>query len=262
LKPTRTASKPGTAAAPTPGTAAAPTPGRAAAPRVPTHQKTAQQIPTAHLPQAADVGTRGAAALPGGRIPRDFFRRDPVACARELIGCELVWNGCAGLIVETEAYAALGDEACHTFARPSARDFIARHPAGTAYVYFNYGMYWLLNVLVKGGPADGFVLLRAIEPTRGLDTMTARRNAGRKSPITQPHALCSGPGKLCIALSIDGRDHGRDLCAAPGLGFHRPAAPVEVVTDVRIGISRATHLPWRFLARESLHVSVKPTADR
>ncbi len=196
------------------------------------------------------------------RLFHAFFRRDPVTCARELIGCELVWNDCAGVIVETEAYAALGDEACHTFARPSARDFIARHQAGAAYVYFNYGMYWLLNVLVKGGSEDGFVLFRAIAPTRGMDAMKARRDAARKSPVTETRALCSGPGKLTVALGIDGRDHGRDLCAEAGIGFHQPAEAVEVITDVRIGISRAAHFPWRFLARESLHVSVKPVAAR
>jgi len=199
---------------------------------------------------------------PRARLGHDFFRRDPLVCARELIGCELVWGDCAGLIVETEAYAALGDEACHTFARPSARDFIAHHEAGDAYVYFNYGMYWLLNVLVKGGTEDGFVLFRALEPTRGIDTMTARRSAGKRAPITQPHALCSGPGKLTIALGIDGRDHGRDLCAEPGIGLRRPPVPVQVVTDLRVGISKAAHLPWRFLARESLFVSVKSAVAR
>ena len=94
-------------------------------------------------------------------LSRTFFQRDPLTCAQELIGCELVWNSCAGLIVETEAYAAVGDEAAHTFTRPSARAFVADHQAGAAYVYFNYGMYWLFNVLVKGGAADGFVLIRA-----------------------------------------------------------------------------------------------------
>ena len=91
----------------------------------------------------------------------------PLECARALIGCELSWNDCAGLIVETEAYAVINDEACHTFSRPSTRAFVERHPAGTAYVYLNYGVHWLLNVLVKGGPEDGIILIRALEPTRG-----------------------------------------------------------------------------------------------
>lgn len=195
-------------------------------------------------------------------LDRSFFQRDPVTCARELIGCELVWGSCAGTIVETEAYAAIHDEACHTFARPSARTFVEKHPPGAAYVYFNYGMYWLLNVLVKGGTEDGFVLFRAIEPTRGLAAMQRRRVANRKA--TGGHlkstALCSGPGKLAMALGVDGRDHGRDLCAKETVGFRSASQPVGVVTDVRIGISKAAHLPWRFLAHGSEFVSVRAAA--
>ena len=189
-------------------------------------------------------------------IERAFFQRDPVTCARELIGCELVWKGCAGIVVETEAYAAVNDEACHTFARPSARAFVEKHRAGAAYVYFNYGMYWLLNVLVKGGSEDGFVLFRAIEPVRGAAAMTRRRLAHRQTKLAHPRMLCSGPGKLALALGVDGRDHGRDLCAAKTIGFRAPAEPVEVVADVRVGISKAAHLPWRFLQRDSAFVSV------
>ena len=185
-------------------------------------------------------------------IARPFFQRDPLTCAREMIGCELVWNDCAGIIVETEAYFAIGDEACHTFARPSARAFVENHDAGAAYVYFNYGMYWLLNVLVKGGSADGFVLFRAIEPTRGIEAMTLRRRSNLK-----PTALCSGPGKLTMALGVDGSDHGRDLCRVKSAGFRAAARSVEVVADVRVGISKAAHLPWRFLLRGSQFVSVK-----
>ena len=191
-------------------------------------------------------------------LKREFFQRDPVTCARELIGCELVWNECAGIIVETEAYAALNDEACHTFARPSARAFVEKHRAGDAYVYFNYGMHWLLNVLVKGGAEDGFVLLRALEPTRGLDEMQCRRSVKRKSASSKATALCSGPGKLAMALAVDGRDHGRDLCSTDEIGFREPPQTIEVAIDVRIGISKAAHLPWRFLAHGSEFLSVKP----
>ena len=189
-------------------------------------------------------------------LPRTFFQRDPVTCARELIGCALVWKGCAGIVVETEAYAAVNDEACHTFARPSARVFVEKHAAGAAYVYFNYGMHWLLNVLVKGGSEDGFVLIRAIEPVRGVAAMTRRRNANRKSAISNRQSLCSGPGKLALALGVDGRDHGRDLCTGKTVGLRAPTHPAEVVADVRIGISKAAHLPWRFLLRDSPFVSV------
>ena len=198
-------------------------------------------------------------------LERSFFQRDPVICARELIGCELVWKGCAGIVVETEAYAAVNDEACHTFARPSARAFVAKHQEGAAYVYFNYGMYWLLNVLVKGGAEDGFVLIRAIEPTRGIEEMTRRRIGNSKSSIQNSkllRSLCSGPGKLAMALGVDGRDHGRDLCRLKTVGFRPPPLPVEVAADVRIGISKAAHLPWRFLLRGSEYVSKEPGCPR
>lgn len=186
-------------------------------------------------------------------LPRSFFQRDPLTCARELVGCELVWGACAGTIVETEAYSVIGDEACHAFLRPSARQFIADHVAGTAYVYLNYGIHWLLNVLVKGGSEDGFVLLRALEPTRGIAAMEARRRQAAR------RALCSGPGKLAQAFGISGADHGRDLCLGRDVGFRAAVTPVRIDEDVRIGISKAAHLPWRFLLRDSPWVSVKPS---
>lgn len=196
-------------------------------------------------------------------LPRSFFQRDPITCARELIGCELVWNSCAGIVVETEAYTATGDEASHTFVRPSARAFVVKYAAGTAYVYFNYGMYWLFNVLVKGGTEDGFVLIRALQPTRGLPAMRRRRfpkpaaGAAKSKP---PEALCSGPGKLTIALGIGGEHHGTDLCADPSQAFQGPIDPaIRRLADVRIGITKSVDFPWRFLAAENPFVSVKPT---
>jgi DNA-3-methyladenine glycosylase len=199
---------------------------------------------------------------PSPFLGRDFFQRDPLICARELIGCKLFWRSAAGLVVETEAYAAHGDKASHTFNRPSARKFIVDHAPGAAYVYMNYGVHWLLNVLVKG-ETDGFVLIRALEPTRGVREMERRRLARAKSPLVfSLHALCSGPGKLTQALGVDGRDHGRDLCAGGGIGFVPPATPVAVEADVRIGISKAAHLPWRFLARGSQFVSVRPRSQK
>lgn len=192
-------------------------------------------------------------------LQREFFERDPLICARELIGCELVWKGSAGIIVEVEAYAEEGDEACHTFHRPSARKFIANHDPGAAYVYINYGMHWLLNVLIKGR-INGFVLIRALEPTRGVRAMEKRRLARARSPLVYSlHALCSGPGKLAQALAVDGRDHGRDLCAGGKIGFLPPVVAPAVETDVRIGISKAAHFPWRFLAAGSRFVSVRPS---
>jgi DNA-3-methyladenine glycosylase len=193
----------------------------------------------------------------GERIGRAFFERDPLTCAAALIGCELVWDRCSGIVVETEAYSAKDDEACHTFARKGARAFVAAHQPGAAYVYLNYGIHWLLNVLVKAPDGhDGFVLIlvliRALEPVRGLTMMKRRRM--QSDPVT----LCSGPGKLSEALSVRGTDHGIDLCARASRGFRAPARDVTVVSDIRIGISKAAHLPWRFLLKGSEFVSVRP----
>jgi DNA-3-methyladenine glycosylase len=208
------------------------------------------------------MGVSGSPDRPlNSRLPREFFERDPVTCARELIGCRLVWGRCAGIIVETEAYAAVDDEASHTWSRPSARAFVASHAPGAAYVYFNYGMYWMLNVLIKGGSIDGFVLFRALEPTDGLRDMTRRRAANlRKSPKSRAPmpatALCSGPGKLAQALGVTGQDHGTDFCSGDRVGLYAPAEPIPAIAGVRIGISLAQHLPWRFGISGHRHLSV------
>jgi DNA-3-methyladenine glycosylase len=185
-------------------------------------------------------------------IGRAFFRRDPLNCARELVGAELVWGECAGIIVEVEAYAAVNDEAAHTFTRPSARAFIERNKPGAAYVYFNYGVHWMLNVLVKG-EANGFVLIRALEPRRGIALMKKRRG------VDDIRKLCSGPGKLTQALDITGRDHEMNLCGDSRHGFKKRATEhLEVVADARIGITRSAHHPWRFTLRGNEFVSRAP----
>jgi DNA-3-methyladenine glycosylase len=185
-------------------------------------------------------------------IPASFFERDPLVCARELIDAELIWDNCSGVIVETEAYNAINDEACHTFMRPSTRAFIERNKAGTAYVYFNYGMHWMLNVLVKG-EQNGFVLIRALEPRIGIERMKKRRK------LDDVKRLCSGPGKLTQALAITDRHHEMDLCSDPRHCFlHRSIARlrrVDVVAGKRIGITRSADLPWRFTRLESPFVS-------
>lgn len=185
-------------------------------------------------------------------IGTSIFQRDPLLCARELIGMQLVWDRCAGIIVETEAYLTENDEACHTFFRAKARNYVERNRAGAAYIYLNYGVHWMLNVLVKGAPRTGFVLIRAIEPTKGIDLMQRRR--GTKN-IRQ---LCSGPGKLTQALRITVRDHEIDLCADPTRCFRERKFEPEVVADPRIGITRAADLPWRFTLRGSPFVSAQP----
>jgi DNA-3-methyladenine glycosylase len=183
----------------------------------------------------------------------EFFEREPVECARDLVGSMVRWNGCVCRIVETEAYAAAGDPACHTFFRNSAREFVAAHSAGTAYVYLNYGMHWLFNILVKH-PTDartaGFVLLRALEPVTGIEEMASRR------PGVPTAALCAGPGRLTKALGIDGRVHGQSFLEAASTGIYR-ASPGKVVAGPRIGISKAKELNWRFGDGNSSSLSAK-----
>ena len=182
-------------------------------------------------------------------ISTSFFKRDPLTCARELIGTELIWEDCSGIVVEVEAYAAINDEAAHTFTRPSARSFIERNSAGAAYVYFNYGMHWMLNVLVKGNE-NGFVLIRALEPKRGIEQMKKRRG------LNDVKRLCSGPGKLTQALDITDRHHEMDLCSDPRYCFTlNKRTSSDVVADKRIGITRSAHYPWRFTLRGSPFVS-------
>jgi DNA-3-methyladenine glycosylase len=182
------------------------------------------------------------------RLTVPFFQQHPVTCSRELIGCLFQWNGCSGRIVETEAYTAEGDPACHTFFRPGARRFVAEHEAGTAYVYLNYGVHWLFNVLVKGQEGAGFVLFRALEPVCGIGAMKERRGKA------DPRHLCSGPGKLTKALGITGAVHGTAFLDGPETGIFR-GSNLGVVEGERIGISRGRELPWRFHERGNAHVS-------
>lgn len=169
-----------------------------------------------------------------------FFESDPVSCARSLIGAHFQWNGCIGRIVETEAYLSLNDPACHTWSRPSARAFVDSQRAGDAYVYMNYGVHWLFNVLVKGSEGSGFVLLRALEPIAGIEQMRQRRG-GVKDQL-----LGAGPGRLTRAFGIDGSAHGSRFLEQPGCGVIRPGKSVEICAGGRIGISKATENPWRF----------------
>ena len=184
-------------------------------------------------------------------LPASFFQRDPLLCARELVGRELVWGKCSGIVVETEAYLTLNDEASHTFSRPSTRAFVERNAAGTVYIYMNYGVHWMLNVLVKGGARSGLILIRALEPRRGLGLMRARRG------VEDVYRLCSGPGKLAQALDITKRHHEMNFCADPRYGFKRQGnVDGDVVADPRIGISRSREFPWRFTLSGSPFISV------
>lgn len=187
----------------------------------------------------------------GQMIKRDFFYRSPLECSRDLIGATLQWGDLSASIVETEAYDSKDDPACHTYFRSSARAFVTTRAAGTAYVYLNYGVHWMLNVLVKGR-RSGFVLIRALHPKKGIEAMQVNRGC---LSLTE---LCSGPGKLTQAFGIQGVDHGRDLCSDPMYAFHAGSPQQAVRQCSRVGISVAMDYPWRFVVADSPYLSVPP----
>ncbi len=164
-----------------------------------------------------------------------FFDREATAVARDLIGATFLVDGVGGIIVETEAYHPT-DPASHSFTGPTARNASMFAGPGRAYVYRSYGIHWCMNVVCAGASA---VLLRAIQPTAGLEAMRERRG------LDEPRALCSGPGKLGQALGIDRSLDGLMLDAPPFL-LTPAAIPADVVVGPRIGISKAIDLPWRF----------------
>src|SRR4051812_11447998 len=185
-------------------------------------------------------------------LPAAFFTRDPLVCAREIIGTTLVWGRCSGVVVECEAYLTENDEASHTFTRPSTRAFVQRNAPGAIYIYLNYGVHWMLNVLVKGAPQTGLILIRALEPKTGVALMKRRRG------VKDIRQLCSGPGKLAQALDITMRHHELNICTDPRRCFQAAKGRIDVVADTRIGITRSAHHPWRFTLSGSEFVSRRP----
>lgn len=173
-----------------------------------------------------------------------FFDRPAATVAAELIGWRLLADGVGGVIVETEAYDRT-DPASHSFAGPTPRNASMFGPPGRAYVYRSYGLHWCLNLVCETGSA---VLLRALEPTAGLEAMRARRG------LDAPRLLCTGPGRLAQALGIDRSHDGLPLDRAP-FTWVAPVGHVSVAATTRIGISRGIEAPWRFLVPGSPYLS-------
>ncbi len=167
------------------------------------------------------------------------------------MGCTLRVGGCEGVIVETEAYRQ-DDAASHSFRGPTDRTRVMFGPAGHLYVYRSYGIHWCVNVVCGPDGRGEAVLLRALRPTAGLDVMRARRGG------IADRLLCAGPGRLTQALGIDGTFSGRALGDA-GVTILGPRAPVDVVRDRRIGITKDVERQWRFLEDGSRWVSRPPS---
>jgi DNA-3-methyladenine glycosylase len=191
-----------------------------------------------------------AEPLPRGeRLTRAFFDRSVHEVARELIGCRLFVAGCGGTIVETESYER-DDPACHAYVGLTERTRVLFGPPGRAYVYLSYGIHSLLNAVCEPEGEAAAVLIRALEPSAGLERMRARR--GQRADAD----LCSGPGKLTealgVGLELNDADLGRDpfLLVAPEDG----RSP-DVVVGPRVGITKAVERPWRFSAAGSRFVS-------
>jgi DNA-3-methyladenine glycosylase len=183
-------------------------------------------------------------------VNRDFYWRSVHEVARDLVGCTLAVGPTAGIIVETEAYDAT-DPACHAYIGRTARNEMLFGPPGIAYVYLSYGIHSLLNAVAEPEGSAAAVLIRALEPTEGIELMRERR---RRAEIDQ---LCSGPGKLTEALGVGLDLNGADLLAPPfELSDRDPAWDgAEIVTGPRIGITKAAELPWRYCAAGSRFVS-------
>lgn len=170
-------------------------------------------------------------------LPSAFFDRHASAVARDLIGVTLLVDNVGGVIVESEAYDHQ-DPAAHSFVGKTARNATMFGPPGRAYVYRSYGIHWCVNV-VCGGTPPGAVLIRALQPTAGIELMQARRGA------EDARALCSGPGKLCQALAITRALDGAPLDEPPFALIARAETP-PIAVGPRIGISKAVETPWRF----------------
>jgi DNA-3-methyladenine glycosylase len=167
--------------------------------------------------------------------------------ARDLIGWTLLVDGVGGVLVETEAYAP-DDPASHAFGRRTRRNATMFGPPGHLYVYRSYGIHWCANVVCSVEEVAAAVLLRALEPTTGLDEMRARRG------LDDVRLLASGPGRLTQALVLSGADDGADLTLPP-FEFEPPVTRPKVIASPRVGITRAAEQPWRYSLAGSTFVS-------
>jgi DNA-3-methyladenine glycosylase len=183
----------------------------------------------------------------GKPLKRSFFNRSVHDVAPDLIGATLLVDGVGGVIVEVEAYHHT-DPAAHSFNGPTPRNMVMFGPPGFSYVYRSYGIHWCANFVCEAEGSASAVLIRALEPTHGCAAMRRRRG------LQEARALCSGPGKLCEALGIAIKHSALPLDAQPFALFARRGEP-DIVAGVRIGITKAVDLPWRYGLKGSKFLS-------
>lgn len=183
----------------------------------------------------------------GKPLKRAFFDRSVHRVAPDLIGATFLVDGVGGIIVELEAYHHT-EPAAHSFNGPTPRNLVMFGPAGFIYVYRSYGIHWCVNFVCEKEGSASAVLIRALEPTQGIPAMRRRRG------LHDERSLCSGPGKLTEALGITDKHNGLPLDAPPIALYAREKKP-DIVTGVRIGITKAAELPWRYGLKGSKFLS-------
>jgi DNA-3-methyladenine glycosylase len=183
----------------------------------------------------------------GRPLKRAFFARSVHEVAPELIGATLLVDGTGGVIVEVEAYHHT-DPAAHSYRGRTPRNLVMFGPPGFAYVYRSYGIHWCVNFVCEKEGSASAVLIRALQPTQGIAAMRRRR------ALHDERLLCSGPGKLTQALGITNKHDGLPLDSPPIALHARPQMP-EIVTGLRIGITKAVELPWRYGLKGSKFLS-------
>jgi DNA-3-methyladenine glycosylase len=202
------------------------------------------------MPPATQKGVK--APVLGKPLKRAFFGRSVHRVAPDLIGATMLVNGVGGIIVEVEAYHHT-EPAAHSYNGPTPRNLVMFGPPGFAYVYRSYGIHWCVNFVCEKEGSASAVLIRALQPTHGLAAMRRRRG------LEDERALCSGPGKLTEALGITHAHNALPLDAPP-ISLHARTGKVDVVSGIRIGLTKAVELPWRYGQKGSRYLS-KPFRD-
>jgi DNA-3-methyladenine glycosylase len=195
------------------------------------------------------------------KLKREFYLRPTLVVARELLGClfyrKTGTDLLVGRIVEVEAYPGIGDPASHSFRGQTRRNAAMFRQGGHLYVYFTYGMHFCANVVTESEGTGAAVLIRALEPVRGMKTMTNNR-FGRKTTAAKRevlHILCNGPANLCSAMQITRDEDGTDLCGNKVWIGTGEAGRDSVAVSRRVGISKGVSHRWRFFLKDSPFVS-------